>query len=118
MLKPGGALKVMVYHRRSLRSLQLYLRYGLLRGRPFVSLSRLISQHQENPGTKAYTIKEVRELFSAFSPLRIEPIVLPVHIEALRQIVRVPWLANLYPRSLASWLTVEGEKDLLGERPR
>ncbi|MBI4333642.1 MAG: class I SAM-dependent methyltransferase [Chloroflexi bacterium] len=112
VLKPGGRLKVMVYHRRSLRSIQLYLKYGLLRARPFVSLSKLISEHQENPGTKALTVREVKQLFSAFHDVTVHLIVLPVHIEALKQIVRVPWLANLYPRFLASWLTVEGQKGL------
>lgn len=110
VLKPGGFMKAMVYHRYSGMGLKLYLKYGLLKGKPFTSFSEVISKYQENPGTKAFTIKEVKNLFSPFSNLKVQPILLPLEIEAFKKLVRVPWLANLYPNRLASWIEVEGQK--------
>lgn len=110
VLKKGGVLKAMVYRRFSGMGIRLYLQYGLLKGKPFASLSELLSKHQESPGTKAYTIKEVKRIFSPFSGLKVQPIVLPLHKEALKKMVRVQWLANIYPNILASWIVVEGQK--------
>ncbi len=116
VLKRGGLIKAMVYRRFSGMGLRLYLQYGLLKGKPFASLSELLSKHQESPGTKAFTIKEVKELFSPFSNLKVQPIVLPLYIEALQRIVRLHWLASLYPNILASWIAVEGQKPFQEEK--
>jgi len=64
--KPGGAIKIMVYNRRSVVALQLYLQYGLLRGKPFRSISDILWHHQESIGTKAYTIEEMKNILSRY----------------------------------------------------
>jgi SAM-dependent methyltransferase len=71
VLRPGGAAKVMIYHSRSMVGLMLWLRYGLLRLRPFMPLREIYSKYLESPGTKAYTVAEARELFSAFRQVRV-----------------------------------------------
>jgi len=58
VLKKGGVLKGMIYHVPSWVGLMLYLRYGLLGGRPGVSQKKVISNNLESPGTRAYTKKE------------------------------------------------------------
>ena len=63
VLKPGGRYAVMVYHRRSWLALAAWARFGLLKGRPFRSLSQAVA-HVESPGTRAYTIGEVSHLLS------------------------------------------------------
>ena len=50
----------MIYHRRSLVGLMLWLRYGLLAGRPGRSLDEIYAQHLESPGTKAYSPARAR----------------------------------------------------------
>jgi len=74
VLKPGGTARIMVYSKWSLIGLMLWLRYGLLRGRPFTSLREIYDKHLESPGTKAYTIAEARELCAGFSEIRIHTV--------------------------------------------
>ena len=64
--KPGGKVKVMIYNRRSVQGLRLYLRYGLLRFKPLANLRRLYAEHVESPGTKAFTRKEILDMLQDF----------------------------------------------------
>ena len=68
----GGGASVMIYHRWSLVGLMLWVRYALLRGRPWTSLSAIYARYLESPGTKAYSMSEARALFSDFKDVRIE----------------------------------------------
>ena len=49
----------------------LWLRYGLLAGRPWRSLADIYANHFESPGTKAYSISEARQLCASFSDVKI-----------------------------------------------
>ncbi|MBV9122529.1 MAG: class I SAM-dependent methyltransferase [Planctomycetes bacterium] len=71
VLKPGGEAKVMIYHTWSMVGLMLWLRYGLLRLRPWISWAELYSRYLESPGTKAYTVAEARQLFAGFRKVSI-----------------------------------------------
>ncbi len=66
VLKPGGRAKVMIYHRYSMVGYMLWLRYGLLAGRPFTKLATIYSRYLESPGTKAYSVADARELFRQY----------------------------------------------------
>jgi SAM-dependent methyltransferase len=72
----GGLIKLMVYNRRSLNAFYLYLRHGLMSGRPFRSFSDVIYHHMESLGTKAYTMAELKILLSHY-PVKIN------HMEAI-----------------------------------
>ena len=74
VLKPGGEASIMIYHKQSLVGYMLWLRYGLLGLRPWLSLDRIYARYLESPGTKAYTVAEAGRLFSCFSELRIETV--------------------------------------------
>jgi hypothetical protein len=52
----------------------LWIRYGLLRLRPFTSLKSIYARYLESPGTKAYSVVEARRLFGAFSEVRIRTV--------------------------------------------
>ncbi len=67
----GGKMKIMVYNRRSLSALYRYLRFSLLRGKPFRSISWVLYHHTESIGTKAFTMREVRNILANY----------PVHIK-------------------------------------
>jgi hypothetical protein len=48
----------------------LWIRYALLRLRPFKTLDDIYAEYLESPGTKAYSVTEARQLFAGFSTVR------------------------------------------------
>ena len=66
VLRRGGAGKIMIYHRYSLVGYMLWLRYAVLMGKPWRSLSDIYTNHLESPGTKAYSATEASVMFSRF----------------------------------------------------
>lgn len=71
VLRPGGKLKAMIYHRHSLVGYMLWARYGLLRGQPGRDLTEIYAHHLESPGTKAYTLDEARQMLPPFSQVTV-----------------------------------------------
>jgi len=71
VLKPGGQARVMIYHKWSIVGAMLWIRYGLLRLRPFTNLKILYARYLESPGTKAYSVVEARQLFGDFPKVNI-----------------------------------------------
>ena len=69
VLKPGGALRIMIYHHPSLTGFMLWLRYGILRGK---SLRQAVFDHLESPGTKSYRQEEARALLQGFEQTEFE----------------------------------------------
>lgn len=72
--KPGGRVCIMLYHRRSLLALQVWLRYGLLEAKPFMSLRSAVYHHVESIGTKSYSLKEMKRLFRQYRDVTITPV--------------------------------------------
>lgn len=64
VIKQGGHLKAMVYHVNSWTGFMLWVRYCLLKGKPWRGLKYAIFHHLESPGTKAYTTKEMHEMLA------------------------------------------------------
>lgn len=62
----GGTIKLMVYNRRSLFALYRYLLAGLFKGKPFQTISTVLFNNQESPGTKAYTRKEIKKMLDDY----------------------------------------------------
>ncbi len=58
VLRVGGVAKIMVYHTWSFVGYMLWVRYALLRGRPWLGVSYIYSHYLESPGTKAYTMEQ------------------------------------------------------------
>jgi len=73
VLKPGGKFLGMIYHRRSLHALNLWIKNALLRGKPWKSLSHVLYHYNESIASKAYTFKETKNLFKAFKSCKITP---------------------------------------------
>jgi SAM-dependent methyltransferase len=71
VLRSDGEARIMLYSRRSWVAAGVWLRYGLARGRPWNSISELLAAHMESPGTKAYTQRELEELFREFTDVRL-----------------------------------------------
>lgn len=72
VLRPGGVARLMIYHRGSILGLMLWLRYGLMAGRPWRGLDYIYAHHLESPGTKAYSVTEAMDLVSLFDRSRID----------------------------------------------
>ncbi len=71
VLKRGGKASIMIYHKWSMVGFMLWVRYALLAGRPWRSLRSIYADHLESSGAKAYSRNEARQLFSAFSDVKI-----------------------------------------------
>ena len=74
VLKPGGEVRVMLYHHVSLTGIMLWLRFGLWRGQ---SIRQSVYQNLENPGTKTFTRNEVFELTRDFENVSIDQVFSP-----------------------------------------
>lgn len=110
VLAPGGRLKIMVYHRRSWVALAAWVRFCLLRGRPFASLREAVG-HVESPGTQAFTPGEVRAMISRTRDLSVRPVL-------TRWDRRwAPGLSRLLGDRLGWFLLVEGTKAPTGTDP-
>ncbi|MFZ0479750.1 MAG: class I SAM-dependent methyltransferase [Terriglobales bacterium] len=68
VLRPGGSLRIMLYHHPSLTALMLWLRFGWLRGK---SLRQSVYDHLESPGTKTFTAHEARRLIEGFEEIEL-----------------------------------------------
>jgi SAM-dependent methyltransferase len=71
VLRPGGAARVMIYHKWSLVGYMLWARYALARLRPWTTLGEVYSRYLESPGTKAFSVGEARRLFGCFKSIEI-----------------------------------------------
>ena len=100
----------MLYHRWSLAGLQCYVRYGLGKLRPFTPLSRLIAAHIESPGTKAYTIGEVKSLLGKFCTVEIKPVVTVYDVRFGRRRFAPQWMLRLIPDRLGWFLLIRAKK--------
>jgi SAM-dependent methyltransferase len=67
VLRPGGRARIMIYHRYSVVGYVLWVRYGLVRGRPWRSLDDIYASHLESPGTKAFRAREARRMCRRFT---------------------------------------------------
>ena len=74
VLRTGGVANVMIYHKWSLVGYMLWLRYALLRLRPWVSLTEVYARYLESPGTKAYSMAQAQRMFEAFSTAQIRTV--------------------------------------------
>lgn len=70
VVRPDGEARIMLYSRRSWLALGAWFRWGLGRARPWKSIAAVLGEHLESPGTKAYTSRELDELFAGFRDVR------------------------------------------------
>lgn len=103
--RPGRKTCIMLYHRRSIVAWMFWLRYAMLRLRPFRTLRDVIFNHMESIGTKCYTIREARYLFSKFQRVTVTPVLTPYDTE----FIPTPF-ARCIPASWGWFLVVEAEK--------
>ena len=109
--KEDGQICIMVYNRHSLVALQTYIWFGLLRGKPLRSVRRILANHHESLGTKAYTISEVKQMFSMFTDLDIRAVVTLHDIRYGRGKFLPRWVGPLVPNRFGWYLVIKGSKN-------
>lgn len=57
----------MIYHTAAPTGWMLWIKYGLLKVRPLITMAEIYDKHLESPGTKAYSLAEARDLAKKFS---------------------------------------------------
>jgi ubiquinone/menaquinone biosynthesis C-methylase UbiE len=65
VVRPGGEIKIMLYNRYSIWTINRWVKFALLKGRPWKSLSWVMWNHNESPGTKAYSRPELLKMLGA-----------------------------------------------------
>lgn len=105
VLKPGGLFVGMMYGRRSVMALRFWVRYALLRGRPWRSVSDVLSAHVESPGTKAYRVRELRTLFAAFRTVAAKPVITAADTSDWPR-----WISRFFPDDWGWFITLSAEK--------
>lgn len=102
VLKPGGVLRIMIYHHPSLTGFMLWLRYGLLPGK---SIRNTVYDELESPGTKSYTQGEAGALLDGFEDVEMRQVFSPGDLllnqpsaRFSSRFYRLIW--TLYPRPL------------------
>ena len=105
VLAPGGEFRGMFYKRWSLAVFKEWVKYGLLRGRPFRSFADVLAHHFESPGTKAYTLREMRGLFSAWREVTLCTAMTPYDLQHLPS-----FLSGWIPDSMGSFIVVRATK--------
>jgi ubiquinone/menaquinone biosynthesis C-methylase UbiE len=119
VLKPGGTLKLMLYHYPSVFAYLVWMLYGPLRGN-LASPRRIVFDHVESPGTKSFTEQEVREMLvrTAGGGLALESITVCPHLASSDLLTfelsdkyrgrKWQLIRSIYPRNLV--------KHLIGDR--
>lgn len=105
VLKPGGTFIGMIYGRYSLKVLKTWIWFALLRGKPWMSFSKVLAQHVESPGTKAYTVRECKTMFTNFREVAAKSV---LTIYDTREIPR--WLARFLPDDWGWFITLHATK--------
>jgi SAM-dependent methyltransferase len=66
VMKVGGRGKIMLYNKRSSIAWLNWVRHALLKGKPFQSVDKVLFDHMESIGTKAYTRREIEAMFAPY----------------------------------------------------
>lgn len=105
VLRPGGMFLGMVYGRRSVVAFKLWVRHALLAGKPWRSLAHVIWHHMESVGTKAYTVPELRRLFSSFRSFEARPMITVYDRDKIPR-----WLSAWFPDSWGWFIALRAMK--------
>lgn len=74
VLKDNGTFVGMMYGRNSPLVFKLWVKYALLKFKPWRSFADVVWHHVESIGTKAYTVSELKSMFEVYSSVDVTPI--------------------------------------------
>jgi SAM-dependent methyltransferase len=105
VLRPGGELRVMIYHRHSWVAFAAWVRFCLLRGQPWRGLRHAVTRI-ESPGTQAFTRSEGAHLAEPLTNVKTRTVL--THWD--RRLA--PGVARIAGDKLGWFLLVSGAKPL------
>jgi ubiquinone/menaquinone biosynthesis C-methylase UbiE len=105
VLRPGGLFLGMMYNRHSYAALKWWVKYALLRCRPWRSLDDVMWHHMESVGTKTYTVSELRRMFGAFQDFHAEPIIINDERKPWPR-----WLSQFFPARWGFFIAIRATK--------
>src|SRR5271154_976864 len=125
VLKPGGQVRLMLYHHPSLTGLMLWLRFGVLQGK---SVRQSVLERLESPGTKTFTKSEISKMMSHFEEVAMQQVFSPGDLLSHKASARfqglfyraIWWfypskLVRLFCGKLGLFLLVSGKKPARNE---
>ena len=105
VLKPDGLFIGMVYARNSLVALQVVDQTCAAQGSALDLVERTGGEPYGKPGTKAYTVAEVREVWSGFSSCETKQL-----LTCYDRSWFPGWMHRLFPRSVGWFIVVRARK--------
>jgi ubiquinone/menaquinone biosynthesis C-methylase UbiE len=105
VLRPGGRFIGMLYERHSAVAAKLWVKHALLRFRPRMSLAEVLALHMESPGTKAYTVQELRATFEHFRTSEFQHLVTPYDKSHMPRIV-----GSMMPDRFGWFIAIRAQK--------
>jgi len=85
---------VMIYNRRSLTARYQWIKWALLRGRPWKSIRWCLAHCVESPGTKAFTVQEARRMLRGLPVRQLEVATIITHQDRLAGRGLIPSVAG------------------------
>lgn len=105
VLKPGGQFLGMFYKRRSLAVFKEWLKWAVLKGKPWRSFADVLWHHFESVGTKAYEPDEMARMFAAFAQFRCDIAMTPYDVQHFPD-----WMHPWFPQGWGSFLDITATK--------
>jgi ubiquinone/menaquinone biosynthesis C-methylase UbiE len=105
VLKPGGTFVGMMYGRHSLKVFTAWVYWAAIRGKPWRSFRDVLWNHVESPGTKAYTVGELKRMFSSFSAFSAKPIITPYDTRVYPR-----WIHRFFPDNWGWFIALRATK--------
>jgi ubiquinone/menaquinone biosynthesis C-methylase UbiE len=105
VLKPDGEFIGMMYGRHSLFAFKCWVRFALLRGRPWLTFAKVLWHYQESLGTKAYTVKELNKMFKLFSKFEAKPVLTVADTSMWPK-----FISRFFPASLGYFIVLKAKK--------
>jgi ubiquinone/menaquinone biosynthesis C-methylase UbiE len=104
VLRPESSFIGMVYNRYSLFALRVWLKY-VVKEKRLHSFSDVIWKDVESIGTKAYTIEELKKLFSEFSSFSAFPLMTAYDKEKWPT-----WISQFFPDQWGWFIAIRAKK--------
>jgi ubiquinone/menaquinone biosynthesis C-methylase UbiE len=105
VLKPGGLFVGMMYGRRSPFAFKLWVKHALLAGKPWLGFADVIWDKVESVGTKAYTVAELKAMFSAFAGFEAIPLITTYDTDHWPR-----WLSQFFPDAWGWFIGIRARK--------
>jgi len=104
-LKPNGEFIGMMYGINSLLAFKFWVRFALMKLKPWRSFSYVIWNYMESIGTKAYTVTELNKMFHQFSEFEAKPVL--THTDTNKW---PKWLSQFFPNRWGWYIVIKARK--------